>query len=221
MFIDAPSFICSAWMPHLSPYRVETIPSTLVPFHEAIHTTVTMPSSAVHFYISDRLFMPLFRCPDCYLESLRRYSYVIMPDLSQYRNWSAKERYCNHYYNRAMGAYLQTMGISVIANVTWSLPDSYDYAFDGLPCHTTIAINSNGANSDSLSKYLWIQGYRKAIERLQPTHILRYGMPVDGECTAISTYYPNPYITRLRSLPPRTKTKRASSSATQTELVFE
>lgn len=210
-----------AQMHSLSPYRIDTVPTVLLPFCEAVRATATVPNAAVHFFIADRRFLPIFHCPDCYVESLRRYSYVIMPDLSQYRDYSAEERFRNHCRNRAIGAYWQSLGIPVIANVTWSLPDSYDYAFEGLPCHTTIAINSNGANADGYTRYLWLQGYHKAVERLAPTHILRYGSPVPGECTDISTYYPNPYIANLRTLPCKHKMPTQTNDIGQTSIEFD
>lgn len=70
-FSDAP-------MHSLSPYRIDTVPTVLLPFCEAVRATATMPNAAVHFFIADHRFSPLFRCPDCYVESLRRYSYVII-----------------------------------------------------------------------------------------------------------------------------------------------
>ncbi len=215
-FINAP-------MHSLSPYQIDSVPTVLLPFHEAVRATASIPHAAVHFFIADRYFLPLFRCPDCYVESLRRYSYVIMPDVSQYRDYSEEVRFNNHCRNLAMGAYLQSVGIIVIAiaNVTWSLPDSYDYAFEGLPCHTTIAINSNGANADGYTRFLWLQGYHKAIEQLSPTHILRYGSPVPGERTDISTYYPNPYIARLRELPRKHKMPTQTNDIWQTTIDFD
>ncbi len=213
-FTDAPmqsSFSC----------RIDSVPSVLVPFHEAVHTTTTVPNAAVHFFIADHRFLPLFRRPDCYVEALSRYSYVITPDLSQYRDYSAEVRFHNHFSNRAMGVYLQSKGMTVIPNVTWSLPDSYAYAFEGLPCHATIAINSNGANADDYTRYLWLKGYYTAVERLCPTHIIRYGSPVNGEYTDISTYYPNTYLDHLHNLPRKSKKHCKITNGNQTTIKFD
>lgn len=213
-FSDAP-------MHSLTFDRIDAVPSALVPFHEAVRATSTVPNAAVHFFIADRLFLPLFRCPDFYLEALGRYSYVIMPDLSQYRDYSPEVRFRNHFRNRAMGVYLQSKGVTVIPNVTWSLPDSYDYAFEGLPCNATIAINSNGANRDDFTRYLWSNGYHTAVERLCPLHIIRYGSPVHGEYTDISTYYPNPYLDRLHNIPHKSKKQCKITDSRQTIIQFD
>ena len=41
------------------------------------------------------------------------------------------------------------------------------------------------------SKSLWIQGYKRAIETLEPLKIIRYGAKQEGEDESISIYYPN------------------------------
>ncbi len=61
-FTDAP-------MHSLSPYRIDSVPAVLLPFHEAVHATIAVPNAAVHFFIADRLFSSVFHCPDCYVVS--------------------------------------------------------------------------------------------------------------------------------------------------------
>ena len=93
---------------------------------------------------------------------------------------------------------MQAYGVNVIANVSWSLPDSYEYAFAGIPKYTTIAINSNGVNSDPMARNLWLRGYERAIETLQPERIIRYGTKMPNEDETISVYFENPIIRRMR-----------------------
>lgn len=96
-----------------------------------------------------------------------------------------------------MASYMQRNGINIILNVTWSLPDSYDYSFSGVPTHSTIAINSNGANQDEVSKNLWYKGYWEAMKRLQPTCIVRFGPKMEGEMEDISVFYNNEVLDRM------------------------
>lgn len=95
------------------------------------------------------------------------------------------------YRNKLLAAWLQKNGIAVIPNVSWSRDWSYDFCFEGFPKHSTIAINSTGIGKDSFSKSLWINGYKKAIEILEPIQILRYGAKQEGELEDISIYYIN------------------------------
>ena len=94
---------------------------------------------------------------------------------------------------------MQHNGINYIHNVTWSLPDSYDYSFDGLPIGSTIAINCAGIAGSPSSKYLWYKGYEEALSRLKPSAIVRYGTKMPGENEAISVYFQNERLTLLRN----------------------
>lgn len=186
-------------VPIIDGYEVtETLPGQIIAFHEAMRTSQTDFDAIVHFYISDDLFIRLFRNPEKYVPKLKQFKYVLSPDLSQYVEMPFFSRYNNNCQNKAMSQYLQRQGVNIIANVTWSLPDSYEYCFAGIPKGTTIAINSNGVNASSDSKYLWYRGYEEALRQLQPTRIIRYGQKMEGEREDISIYYDNTYLRRAR-----------------------
>ena len=185
-------------VPIIDWYDVTDLPERIIAFHEAISASQTDYNAIVHFYIGDELFIRLFRNPDKYVPKLKQYKYVLLPDMSQYLEMPYFRRYANNCDNKAMAQYLQRQGVSIIANVTWSQPDSYDYCFAGIPCGTTIAINSNGVNAHKDSKYLWYRGYEEALRRLQPTRIIRYGQKMLGEREDISIYYENTYLRRMR-----------------------
>ncbi len=212
-------------MPQLLPCQLTTPPDTLIPFHEAVRNNyipnyTPTSTNAVHFYIADRLFLRFFHCRDCFLQRLSTFNYIIMPDLSQYRDMPKLIRMQNNYRNKIAAHYLQSNGFNVIPNVTWSTPSSYDYAFSGIPTHSVIAINSNGAQADPLTRFLWIKGYKEAIRTLQPSLILRYGPKMPNEYINISYYYPNTYIARLRALPRKHKTHKHSIDGVQTQFDF-
>lgn len=185
-------------VPIIEQYDVTELPTEILAFHEAMRSTQTNFDAIVHFYEDDRLFMRLFRNPDKYIPKLKQYKYVISPDMSQYIEMPYFSRYANNCHNKAMAQYLQRHGVNIIANVTWSLPDSYDYCFEGIPENTVIAIGSNGVNAHSDSKYLWYRGYEEAIRRLNPTRIIRYGQKMPDEREDISIYFDNTYLRRMR-----------------------
>lgn len=185
-------------VPIIDWYDVTELPERIIAFHEAISASHTDYDAIVHFYIGDELFIRLFRDPDKYVPKLKQYKYVLSPDMSQFVEMPYFRRYANNCDNKAMAQYLQRQGVHIIANVTWSQPDSYDYCFTGIPCGTTIAINSNGVNACSDSKFLWYRGYEEALRRLQPTRIIRYGQKMHGEREDISVYYDNAYLRRMR-----------------------
>ena len=176
----------------------DDLPTRILAFHEAMSSTQTDFDAIVHFFEYDFQFMRLFRNPDKYVPKLKQYRYVLSPDMSQYIDMPHYRRYANNCDNKAMAQYLQREGVNIIANVTWSLPDSYDYCFAGIPENMVIAISSNGVNANKDSKYLWYRGYEEAIRRLKPTRIIRYGQKMPDEREDISIYYDNTYLRRMR-----------------------
>lgn len=176
----------------------EDLPTHMVAFHEAVSSMQTEFNAIVHFYEHDFQFIRLFRNPDKYVPILKKYKYVLSPDMSQYIEMPYYKRYANNCDNKAIAQYLQRQGVNIIANVTWSLPDSYDYCFAGIPENMVIAIGSNGVNANKDSKYLWYRGYEEAIRRLKPKRIIRYGQKMPDEREDISIYFDNTYLRRMR-----------------------
>lgn len=183
-------------MPILKPYNGE-IPTRLVPFNVAYANKDY--DCAVHFFIADKHFLRVFLNPTKYLPFFQKCKAVIAPDLSQYSNMHYAMRIYHSYCNRAIAALWQANGVNVIPNVTWSLPDSYNYSFQGIPENSVIAINCNGINCCDLSKYLWYSGYKEALKRLHPRHILRYGVRMQDEREDLSSYFINERLNKLRN----------------------
>lgn len=186
----------SATMPTLRPYAMESAPKVLVPYNvwRSDHTK----GDCVHFFISDYMFVGLLYASDDELRELAMARWVVTPDFSQYADMTAEQRRHNCLLNRLMAVRLQSLGVSIIVNATWSTPDSFAYCFDGLPTGCVIAINSNGARRLDASKYLWRRGYEEALRRLRPSLILRYGPKMEGEREDISIYYESEHLKRMR-----------------------
>lgn len=183
-------------LPVLEPLK-DIYPKRLVPFNVAYATKDY--NCTVHFYIYDTLFLRVLRNPKKYLPFFQKCHSVIGPDLSQYANMTYEERYMCAYINRAFTLFLQQNGVIVIPNVTWSLPDSYEYSFSGIPKCSVIAINCTGILKYAASKYLWNKGYNTACQSLNPTLIVRYGDVMPKEHSDISVYFENERIKLLRN----------------------
>lgn len=173
------------------------IPTSLVSFNAAL--TAKDHNQCVHFFIDDYQFERIWNLPDRYVECLRQFQCVIAPDFSQYTDMPYPQRMWNNYRGKFIGAWLQSQGVTVIPNVTWSLPDSYDYCFDGIPQQSVIAINSTGAARYGLTRFLWLKGYREALSRLRPLAVIRYGTMIPGEDISVSIYFNNERVLNLRS----------------------
>ncbi len=155
-------------------------------------------SAGIHFFSNDYTFNSVLTSPGRYVEDLRKHEAIIAPDASQYMNMPPCVRFTNSYTNKAIAAYWQSEGLSVIPNVTWSDPDSYAYSVAGLPQRSIIAINSMGAMKYNISKYLWQRGYDYVVSYLQPALILRFGpkMPLENEANSI--YIESEHLNRMR-----------------------
>lgn len=175
-------------MPVQQTYKGE-IPYELLSFNKAV--AKKRYDTTVHFYINDKEFTRILTYPEKYLEILKRFKSVIAPDFSQYIEMPYPMKLYHCYLNKAFAAYWSKNGINVIPNVTWSTPDSYDYSFTGIEKNGVIAINCTGVKKSAYSKYLWLQGYKEAIRRLEPSHIIRYGEKMPEEHEEISTYFEN------------------------------
>lgn len=182
-------------MPVLKP--CEIIPMGLIPFNEI--KTCKSNSQCVHFFIDDYQFERIWNQPGRYIECLKQFQCVISPDFSQYIDMPFAHRMWNNYRGKFIGAWLQSQGVNIMPNVTWSLPDSYDYSFEGIPQKSVIAINSTGVARYGFSRYLWLKGYQEAISRLNPIAIIRYGNVIKGEDKSLGIYFNNERLIKLRA----------------------
>ncbi|MBQ9665043.1 MAG: DUF4417 domain-containing protein [Bacteroidaceae bacterium] len=183
-------------LPVLAPYRGD-IHTRYVPFNIAYANKDY--DCTVYFFIDDLLFVRVLRHPEKYLEFFQRCNSVIGTDLSQYADMSAEDRYFSSYINAAFSKYLQTNGVNVIPNITWSLPDSYAYSWSSMPKHSVIAINCKGVMKYHVSKYLWMKGYLAACATLHPSLIIRCGTKMPCEYANISYYIEDERLNNLRN----------------------
>lgn len=184
-------------MPVIKPNII--VPQTIdtTPFDRVI-TEKSDRNSIVIFYINDDRFATKLSHPWTYTDFLSQYAGVIAPDLSQYIDMDYPDRLYNNYLNKVYAAYWQSKNVNIYPNVTWSLPDSYEYCLSGYPKKSVIAINSKGILNSHFSNSLWLDGYRYVINALEPICILRYGPKICGEDESISIYLKDIQIKRLK-----------------------
>lgn len=132
-----------------------------------------------HFFIDDFQFARLWEQPDHYLDLLRKFACVTSPDFSPYSDFPKAVQVFNHYRKHWLGRYWQDNGITVIPTITWSSPDTLEWAFDGEPVGGIVALSSVGMfKSYELTAWL-IDGYYAMMDILQPTAILWKGIVPD------------------------------------------
>ena len=183
-------------MPIIPKYK-GNIPVKLISFNKAV--AQKRYNGTPHFYLNDKEFVRVLTYPEKYLEILKRFPSVIAPDFSQYIEMPGPMRLYHCFLNKALAAYWANNGVNVIPNVTWSTPDSYDYSFAGIERNGVIAINCTGVRKSGYSKYLWLEGYKEAIRRLEPECIIRYGEKIPGEAEEMSIYFENENYKMLKN----------------------
>ena len=121
------------------------IPNRLIAFSKAI--SCKDYDQWVHFYEDDHLFERIWRNPQKYLDILKKYNGVILPDFSLYRDMPFAMQIWNIYRSRAIGHWLQSNGIKVIPNIRYGDRRTYKICCDGISKNCVIAIGSHGTIS--------------------------------------------------------------------------
>ena len=80
-----------------------------------------------------------------------------------------------HFQKHWIGAYLEKNGIKVIPTIGWSDEESYEWCFDGEPKKTIVAVSSIGTQRYEESRVLFLKGFKKMVQKLEPTQILFWG----------------------------------------------
>ena len=136
----------------------------------------------VHFFIDDYLFQRTWNDPWRYAHLLSGYQAVMTPDFSMFTDYPVAVQLYNHWRKHQLGAYWQSLGLTVIPSICWSDHDSYAWCFDGEPVGGTVAVSSVGTQKNPLARTLFLDGYAEMMRRLQPKKIIFFG-DVPAECT--------------------------------------
>lgn len=149
------------------------IPNRLIPFSKAISSNDY--DQWVHFYEDDYLFERIWKNPQKYLETLKRFRGVILPDFSLYRDMPFVMQLWNIYRSRAIGFWLQQNGITVIPNIRYGDKRTYRICCDGISTGCVIAVGSHGTLKNKIDRHLFTEGLMVVISRIRPSVIVVYG----------------------------------------------
>ena len=146
-------------------------------------TAKNKEEKGIHFFLDDYQFERLWRDPGLYSRVLFDFKCVLTPDFSMYTDYPKALQMYNHYRKQWLGAYWQSLGLTVIPTVAWSDKDSFDWCFDGIPKNATVAVSSVGTQIKSETKRLFLDGWTEMLNRLEPETVIFYGQ-VPEECSA-------------------------------------
>ena len=148
-------------------------PNKLIAFSKAIRSKDH--DAWVHFYEDDAAFERLWNRPKTYLPILKKFSGIISPDFSVYRDMPLVMQQWNIYRNRAIGFWLQENGMPVIPNIRFGDDRTYGLSCAGVTKYGVISIGSHGCMK---LKY-FINGLKYVIDTLEPQALVVYGAAPD------------------------------------------
>jgi len=156
------------------------IPSSIIPF--SFRRQCNNRQAAIGFFEKDICFSDILIHPEHYIDDFKKFSAIISPDCSLYRDAPLSVQITNIYRNRAIGYYFQKNGIYVIPQIRWGTEDTYTTkrlperaAFLGVEKHSIIAIGTYGCIKHKDDKYFFKSGLEAMLETLEPQIILVYG----------------------------------------------
>lgn len=149
------------------------IPDDLIGFNYVMSTD--RRDAGVHFFIDDYQFRRCYERPTLYIEKLQEFPCVLTPDWSLYTDMPMAMKIYNVFRSRLFGQMCQDAGIQVIPTLQWADEDTFKFAFDGLPKHSTVAVSTVGVMKDKTAAEIWRAGMTEALKRLQPSTVILYG----------------------------------------------
>jgi len=172
-------------IPHVPGPKEIKIPSTMVPFTRRKYSNPS--NSFVVFYEHDIKFRDVLMSTDNYIEELKKFSGVVSPDCSLYRDMPLTLQITNIYMSRAIGYKLWKEGIYSVPNIRWGDERSYTtsffpepFAFQGVDKQSIVSIGTYGCIRGNENKEHFKAGLKAMLEYLEPKVVLVYGpMPDD------------------------------------------
>lgn len=182
-------------IPFIFPEQYEPV-KEFIPFNYASSVRSGREEKGIHFFIHDYQFEHLWTNREKYGEILKQYKVVMTPDFSPYMDWPIMVQRWNHYRKHLLGSWMQDIGCLVYPTITWSDERSLEWCFDGEPAHSTVCVSSVGMMKKKEDIILFMRGYDKMLEILEPETILFYGtIPIEceGNIIAIEPFYKRQY----------------------------
>ncbi len=161
-------------MPTLKPCLCAK-PRNPIPFHMAKSANATS-DRWFHFFEDDYQFERIWNRPESYLMMLKRFEGGITPDFSMYIDMPKAQQIWNCWRNRAMAYWMQNNGLNVIPNACWGDEESLNWAFDGLPSDSVLALTTQGCmQKTDYRKQILVNGIHELIRQKHPIKIVIYG----------------------------------------------
>ena len=124
-----------------------------------------------------------------FCERFKNVKYIVGPDYSLFGDFPVALQIYNIYKSRICMAWLMAnTNAIIIPNIRWTFDFSYDFVFDGIPKGSNIAISILGQINNKNNKKMFFDGFRKAVDKIEPKSILVYGFVTKSNFNEIFGY---------------------------------
>ena len=172
----------------------------LEPYHGSAENTVSFRKSFeksfsdcdhtnLNFFEDDHYFNSLWNSPFRYLEHLRKFQSVCMPDFSKSEETPLPINIWNNYRNRALAFWMQENGIDVVPTMSVMPESCWGWCWDGMPKGSTYCCCTNGMVKDKVKRDNFIKSFHEAERRLRLERVIIVGGKIDELNPACEVVY--------------------------------
>lgn len=155
----------------------------------------------IHCFLDDYQIERLWNSPEVYAEKLIEFPYLLSPDYSLYLDMPIAMQIWNTYRSRLVGQIMQDYGVNVIPTVSWGLPETFEFCFDGIEQGSIVAVSTIGVKRDETATKIWRDGMDAMIKKIKPSAIWCYGGKVEYDYKGIPvTYFDNEVTEKMKSI---------------------
>ena len=156
-------------------------------FHNAKATDKRAPELAVHGFKDDYRINSAYQSPERAFKRVEHYACLFTPNYSFFSNMPIARQIDAVFRSRWVGAYWQSRGKEVVANVGWGLPDSYDFCFDGVEKGSTVIVSTMGTGR---TRKGFLHGYEEMLKRIEPEEVWCYCNPLPEMSDTVARVIP-------------------------------
>lgn len=144
----------------------------MLPFNYALNYKGNKKDIFIHFYIQDYLFNRIWNIPQRYIDVLKEYKGIIMPDFSLFVDMPIPLQQFNYYRNLWFARMCQIQGIQVIPSLNWSNEDSFGWCTDGLPDNDVYMLSCVGSWKNPEVRENFLKCIKMSENYLKPNKII-------------------------------------------------
>ena len=122
-------------------------------------------------------------------ERFKGVKYIIAPDYSLFGDFPNALQIFNIYKSRFCMCWLiANTEAKILPDVRWTFPFTFKYCFDGITKGSNIAIGVLGQIRDKENRKMFLDGFKVAIDRIEPKCILVYGFVTESNFDELFGY---------------------------------